>query len=60
MRALESLLEVVQSWSQVKGIYPQDFLPVVAAQEEEFKLVEEILVLCGFTSVYFRNKLVLF
>lgn len=31
---------------------PPTFLPVIAAQEEKFKLVEEILLLCGSTNVY--------
>lgn len=52
MRVLENSWEVVQSWSKVKKIYPQNFLPVTAAQEEKFKLVEEILLLCGSTNVY--------
>lgn len=31
---------------------PPTFLPVIAAQEEKLKLVEEILLLCGSTNVY--------
>lgn len=52
MRVLENSREVVQSWSNVEKIYSQNFLLVIAAQEEKFELPEEILLLCGSTNVY--------
>lgn len=54
MRVLENYhsWEVVQNWSKAKKIFPPTFLPVIAAQEKKFKLVEEILLLCGSTNVY--------